>query len=475
MRNYFFIAAIITIMAACNADGKQGATHTSAICISDTSHSAGSVYLTTDEKNNAVISWCETDNAGKKFFYLSFFDTVSGNFSPAVNVPLVQNVLFHEEGMPKLAVKGDGSLVAVYETSLPTKENEWAGNVDYIQSFDKGKTWTAPRAVHADTAAGGSHSFAAITRLDNGEVGVCWLGQSFNYKKGGRPVKFTCTKGNNGFSNEILVDSVACECCRLAITSSARGKVSIVYRDIINDSIRDISICTSANNGQSFGTPVSFSRDNWNINGCPHNGPDIVNTADAGYAVWFTGGPSKGVYYSELNDHNDAITKKLISADGRNIQLSLLPDGARAVAYSESVREGDSLYSRIVIKKIKDGKIFTKEITPGQAHASYPVIKAFDNNKIVVAWVNNKQVYYKVLTGADINKVLPEMYNASGHTLPVGPAHRLAINTDLVCGMRIDGTVEDTTTVENKIIGFCSKHCKEKFLGNPQMYLSKMK
>lgn len=406
MKKYFFAVVLIALSASCSSPGKKNADRSPGICISDPLHKAGSAYLTSDEKNNPVISWCETDNSGKKFLYLSFFDTISGKFSSAISIPVEQHIIFHEEGMPKPAVKGDGSLVVVYETSLATEENKWAGNINYIQSFDKGKTWTSPRAVHADTTAGASHSFAAVTRLADGEIGACWLDQSFNYKNPGRPVKFASTRGKDGFANEILVDSAACECCRLAVTCAMPGTVSIVYRDIINDSVRDISVCTSQNNGQSFATPVSFSQDRWKINGCPHNGPDVANTAEASYAVWFTGGSAKGVYYSELNNHNQVQVKKLVSADGRNIQVTLLPDGAKVIAYSESMRQGDSLYSSIAMKKIKDGKIFIKEITPRQAHASYPVTKAFGDNKIIVAWTENLQVYYKVLAGADISQKL---------------------------------------------------------------------
>lgn len=473
MRIHFFIAAVI-VLAACNAVDRRGTADSPAVCISDTSRHAGSAYLTTDEKNNPLINWCETDGAGNKFLYLSFFDTASGKFLPAISVPVVQHILFHEEGMPKMAVKGDGSLVAVYETSLPTNENDWAGSVDYMQSFDRGKTWTTPRAVHSDTAAGGSHSFAAITRLDNGEIGACWLGQSYDPRKGGRPVMFASTTGNSGFGKETLVDAVACECCRLAIAATGGGRVGIVYRDIINDSIRDISICTSSDNGQLFGTPVSFSQDQWKIAGCPHNGPDLVTTANATYAVWFTGGASKGVYYSELNNRQATVSRRLVAAEGRNIQLSLLPNGARVIAYSETIREGDSLYKSIRLQKIRDGKTFTKEVTLPAAHASYPVIKAFSNDRIVVAWTENQRVYYKTLREADINQVLPAADSAIENKRPVSTLHLLSMNIDPVCGMRIDNSIEDTTMAGSKVVGFCSKYCKEQFLGNPRKYMTRL-
>lgn len=376
MRNYSVIVGLVLLVASCGSPDKKGNQQETAVCISDSLRKAASVYLTSDEKNNPVMCWCETDNTGKKYFYLSYFDIVATKFSPAINIPIEQYASIHEEGMPKIAVKGDGSIVAVYETSSPTKENEWAGYIRYAQSFDKGKSWSQPRSVHADSTEGKSRSFASITRLGNGEIAACWLDATFDYKKSGRPVKFASTQGNDGFKNEILIDSIACECCRTAISSDDKGNISIVYRDIINDSIRDMSVSSSANNGQSFSHPLSFSGDNWIINGCPHNGPSIVNAGNTTYAAWFTGGRKKGVYYCELNNNKKAINKQLISDQGRFIQLCLLTNGSPVLAYNENIHDGDNIYSKIVLVKIEDGKIFGSDINTGKTMASYPVLRS---------------------------------------------------------------------------------------------------
>lgn len=43
-------------------------------------------------------------------------------------------------------------------------------------------------------------------------------------------------------------------------------------------------------------------------------------------------------------------------------------------------------------------------------------------------------------------------------------------NTDLVCEMSVDQTVEDTVHYKGKIYGFCGGHCKETFQENPAKY-----
>lgn len=439
--------------------------------LSNSLHKASCVRFASDEHDNPIISWCETDDTERKFFYLSFFE--NGTFGMPVSIPIEQNAAIHEEGMPKVAIKSDGTIIAVYETVSPTSENRWAGFIHYIQSFDKGKSWTKPLCVHADTSQGKSRSFADITRLSNGEIGASWLDVSLDNKKNGRTVKFAKTNGREGFGNEQLVDSFACECCRTAISSND-GKISIVFRDIISDSVRDISVSTSSDNGDTFSKAVSFSDDDWIVNGCPHNGPSVVNDKENVYATWFTGSQKKGVYYCELNNNEEVVFKKLISPNGKNIQLCLAPDGSRVLAYNEIRRQADSFYSRIVVNKIEGEKVLEANITSSKAHAGYPVIHAMKKNNIVVAWTEYDKVFYSVLNTHDIsNTIQPSAI------MPVTTENKLLhvkldYEKDLVCGMPLSYGAKDTISYNKKIIGFCSDGCKEEFLTNPKQYALKL-
>ncbi len=49
----------------------------------------------------------------------------------------------------------------------------------------------------------------------------------------------------------------------------------------------------------------------------------------------------------------------------------------------------------------------------------------------------------------------------------------LATPKDVVCGMDLtDDLIEDTTSYEGKVYGFCNVGCKEEFLKNPTSYLT---
>lgn len=46
---------------------------------------------------------------------------------------------------------------------------------------------------------------------------------------------------------------------------------------------------------------------------------------------------------------------------------------------------------------------------------------------------------------------------------------------DPICGMSADDTRKDTVHYKGKVYAFCSKHCKEEFVKNPEAHLPKPK
>lgn len=49
------------------------------------------------------------------------------------------------------------------------------------------------------------------------------------------------------------------------------------------------------------------------------------------------------------------------------------------------------------------------------------------------------------------------------------------LRKDPICGMMADDTKKDTVHYKNKVYAFCSKHCKEEFVKNPEANLPKPK
>src|SRR5262245_29518128 len=84
---------------------------------------------------------------------------------------------------------------------------------------------------------------------------------------------------------EVLLDGRVCECCQTSAAPTPDG-MAIVYRDRSEKEVRDISI-VRLKNGE-WAEPQPLSKDGWEINGCPVNGPAISSVRQNLAVAWFT-------------------------------------------------------------------------------------------------------------------------------------------------------------------------------------------
>jgi YHS domain-containing protein len=162
----------------------------------------------------------------------------------------------------------------------------------------------------------------------------------------------------------------------------------------------------------------------------------------------------------------------MISNEGRNIQLCLLPDKARIVVFNENVKMADSFYSKIAINKMDRNGMWTMDISDVKSHAGYPVLHAVGKNSVIVAWEDNDKLYYRIVDANAINKSVADIAETRQGYRPSLNAAKLAVNKDIVCGMPINKGVSDTAHYKGKIYGFCAAECKAEFVKSPELYFT---
>ncbi|MCO5248235.1 MAG: exo-alpha-sialidase [Chitinophagales bacterium] len=390
------VIILLQSVISCNNSSKEIEIGTENFLISNTENKASCVFLTTDENGYPAISWVEKDSNKHPILFFALWDEAKNTFGEKQQINLPDNTSVHEEGMPKIAFKGDGIMIATYESSVPVEGKKWGiSDLSYMESKDKGKTWTVAQSVFKNKYQGSSPSFSGLSRLSDGEIGVAWLDNDTNPKNFSRPVFFAKTLKSGGFDNAYMITPKACQCCRIAISSEQDGQVSIAFRDLSKENVRDISVATSNDNGKSFQAPSDFSKDGWVIDGCPHNGPSIASSNGKTYLTWFTGGDHIGVNYGELNKDGTVENKTLLSKDGRFAQLSLLNDGTPVVVYSEDFTEKNKNGSQIKIAKMHNDQFVKAKIDLSGQDADYPVIRTLNDHDVIVAWSDNNQIFYK--------------------------------------------------------------------------------
>ncbi|RRB04544.1 sialidase family protein [Larkinella rosea] len=390
MKNSILIAAIL-LFGFAERPAKE-------IRLSNPQFVGATPRLTTDHRNNPVLSWTEKEGE-KVHFYFAVSEDGGRTFGEKnrVNSPAVFST--HAEGMPKVAFKKDGTILATFEVSRPTAEAPRAGDLLFVTSTDGGQTWTEPKAVHRDVTAGKGHSFSNLNRLPNGEIGIAWLDEKAASKEG-RTVKFTQTLAGGGFGKEVLVDDNACQCCRTNVFVDTKNQVHIAYRDLLDDGARDISHAVSADGGRTFTSPKVVFNDQWKVNACPHTGPDVAQVGNDLFVTWFSGGEkTPGIKLAKLG--STQLVSGIISERTKHPQVASV-NGQLVWVWDESMElknaAGESRFiSRIGMRKIVNGTASPiTYLTPTDVNAVFPVLLATKKG-LLVAYEQQKNQQNSVI------------------------------------------------------------------------------
>lgn len=374
-----YYLVLILALVACNTAPVSGGKE---MVLSDTSRNASCVYMTYTPKGNPAISWVED---GVMYFSIS---PDGGKTFPAPKpVTTATGIQPHAENMPKMVFRPNGEVIAMYGVESNDPRNKYAGKVLYARSVDGGDTWLPAQPLVTDTA-GYDQRYFDMALLPSGEVAAIWLDNRKFHQQEGSTLYMATTGSTPGFGDERPLVQTVCQCCRTALYTDGQGALHAAFRDIINDSIRDMAHIVSRDGGRTFTSPVRISADNWVINGCPHTGPAMVKNSSGLHFAWFTMGSGEGVFYCQSPDNGISYSKKeSVSAlpTAKHPQLAALPNGELALVWDEAV---DTAANRIgIMRKSPDGKTISKGfLTAADGYANFPVLKAAGEGKVLVAY-----------------------------------------------------------------------------------------
>lgn len=361
-----------------------------AVVISHAGRDGSCPYVTRDTEGHPVISWVEKDSsADTGLIYYAVSNDNGHTFSAPVVIPTTTGVFPHDENLPKLLFKPGGNVIAMFGVEANDPRNKYAGKVMYTQSFDNGKTWQAALPLVTDTA-GYDQRYFDMALLPGGEAAAVWLDNRKQTSEEGSTLYFSVTSGQNGFQEAKPVATTICQCCRTRMYVADNGNIHLAYRDIINDSIRDMVHQVSTDGGKSFSAPVRISADNWVVNGCPHTGPTLTANSTGLHFAWFTMGGGQGAFYCRSVDNGNTYTQKesLSKAPmAKHPQMTTVNDQVMVV-WDEPVKWKNDFNSRIGFQyKSAEGQ--TKQtgfFTTDSSYANFPVISALKEDKALLAY-----------------------------------------------------------------------------------------
>jgi hypothetical protein len=195
---------------------------------------------------------------------------------------------------------------------------------------------------------------------------------------------------NTELQDEQLVDELICDCCQTDIAVASSGPVA-VYRDRSTAEIRDIYVTRFADGQWQPGNPVAS--DNWEIPGCPVNGPSIIADGDFVAVAWFTAAGGRPVVkLSMSNDSGVTFGEPIEVADGSvfgRVGLVHLGKGTVAVSWLQSGAESSNdVMARKFATDGTAGPVHT--VATGAGAFSVPQI-ALAGDDLVFVWTETEK------------------------------------------------------------------------------------
>jgi hypothetical protein len=377
--------------------------------------SAVGPYLTKDNKGNPVLCWTEQD-AKDSLYRLKYavYNRKTEAFNAVVTVAASAGSSTSAESMGKIAFKADGMVMAVFAKRFPKEKNPYAGAIYYSFSADDGKNWSKAQFLHSDTSHAYGRSFFDVSTLKDGELAAIWLDGRYGKSIKGSALFFSRTEKGKGFGLDTCLDKGTCECCRTDILCDQSGNIHLAYRSIQFPSalsgkqVRDMVYKISTDNGKTFSAAKTISKDNWEIEGCPHSGPSLAESKNGINALWFTAGGHPGLYFTTAPQGADFRGRQLMTAQGRHPQMVALTDGRLAAVCEESTGGAENAMQHMnhsggkmsmammpaapakIVLRILGGPVVlpSENVSNGQYADHHAVLSDLDKD-VLVAWIRD--------------------------------------------------------------------------------------
>lgn len=226
------------------------------------------------------------------------------------------------------------------------------------------------------------HSIRAFW-LDGRETGRR-SGASHGHGEGGMTLR-TALVGDTIAGGELL-DPRVCDCCQTSAAVTSEGPV-IVYRDRSETEIRDVSIIRRK--GNAWTDPRSVAQDNWEISGCPVNGPSVDADGRNVAVAWFTAaGDRPRVQVAFSKDAGATFgASRLVDGEKPLGRVAVVVSGGSAfVSWVATEGKKASIRLRRFSPESKSSKAILVAETSSARSSGFPRL-ARSGNSLLLAWV----------------------------------------------------------------------------------------
>jgi hypothetical protein len=348
---------------------------------------SGEPFVSATPDGSFLLSWMEPQGEGHALRYARLRGDV---WTEGGTIAESATFFVNWADFPSILELADGRLAAHWlARSGPGK---FAYDVMLSVSQPGGVDWSEPVRPHRDGTET-EHGFVTLFELD-GALAAVWLDgrksaaalpESGEAHGAEMTLRFT-TLGPAGHGEEQVVDDRTCDCCQTDVALTAEGPV-LVYRDRSPEEIRDIAASRFA--GGRWTEPIRVHADDWEIAGCPVNGPAIAARERDVVVAWYTAARDTARVHVAFSRDAGAVFQSPVRVDrgdpvGR-VDAILLDDGTALVTWLERVPEGARVLARRVAPDGRTSGITEIGGTTADRPAGFPRM-ARSADRVLFAW-----------------------------------------------------------------------------------------
>ena len=190
------------------------------------------------------------------------------------------------------------------------------------------------------------------------------------------------------------ITSGVCYCCKTALTTAPGGRVSVAWRHVYPGNLRDIAFASSKDGGRTFSAPRRVSEDQWQLDGCPDDGPAMAAEGEtAVHVIWPTlvrddkQQPTIGLFYAAARDEGPFSPRLALPTEGlpHHPQIAIA-SGSLVTAWDE-LRDGAR---QLVVARASTADRplrFSRTLVSGSTGGVYPSL-AVTTGGTLLAWTS---------------------------------------------------------------------------------------
>ncbi|EED30495.1 hypothetical protein NOR53_522 [gamma proteobacterium NOR5-3] len=340
--------------------------------------------ISRDELGNVYLSWVSQDDAHTQLAYAQLIDD---KWSEPHIISEGAGWFVNWADFPVLSMNSNAGVAHWLQTS-----GEGSYDYDVVASFYDSavEQWGEGVAVNRSGVAA-ENGFVSMLPMGDQQTLIAWL-DGRNTKTQPEPGPMTLrgavfdASGNN--LREWELDQATCDCCQTSAAMTDAGPV-VVYRDRSADEVRDIAIVRFID--ESWTPPAIIHRDDWQVAGCPVNGPAVVASGNVVAVAWFTAkDDAPKVQLALSTDSGASFSPPTLVAgpktNGR-VDAVMLANGEVVVSWLDtSATEARIMLSRFSSTGQPVDK-FEVARTSASRRSGFPIIESVDNT-VYLSWTD---------------------------------------------------------------------------------------